>query len=816
LPPFDWWRSSRVHFGTFDITEFPYWSFLFADLHPHLMGIPFFTGLVGIGATLVLAAARGQTGRAWALAAVAGLFVGLIRTVHTWDFPTAALLTACAILLAALVSPASPERRLWTALGQLTLAALLAIVPFAPYNARFETFDPGIVRAPATTPLHQLIVQFGIFLALTLGFIAVRCREELEKRSYQPCRNPILAIVAGPLEVASLLVFLAGLLAFAWPLGLATIAFAAVGEAFLLTLAWLELRNPERNLPRLLATLLLALALVIAAGVDVVTLKNDIVRMNTVFKFSLQAWHLFALGGAFAGWYLVRYLLAAQKTGPRLQRIAFRAALASLAAILVASSLFLVSGTRARQQARFGDTPLTLDGFAFFQHGTFTEPRSDTTTADDVTFRLDEDLPLITWLRQNVQGSPVIVEAVGPLYRWTGRISQYTGLPAVIGWDWHQIQQRTDYAHLVQQRRTEVQLFYTDPSTDAAERFLRKYRVRYVIVGTEERIHGTPAGLAKFTSMPALTEVFRSGENVIYAVDQERLFADILARDLANRSAAELPPEGLAEEARGIATRHGLAVDVIDERRAAELGMNLFLAVGRGSDNPPRFIVLRSGSPAARDGAGRLLALLGKGVCFDSGGISIKPADRMEEMKMDKAGAATVIAAAATISRLAPGLPFLVLAPAVENMPGPHSTRPGDVVRALNGKWVDITNTDAEGRLILGDALTYAERLGATHLVDVATLTGAVERMLGHLVTGGFGTPQIWYDTVAAAARRAGERLWQIPLVDDYRADMDSWYGDFTNAGAPEAGLVKSGLFLKEFATVPWVHLDIGGTAYFR
>ncbi|GIW20043.1 MAG: putative cytosol aminopeptidase [Chloroflexota bacterium] len=289
-----------------------------------------------------------------------------------------------------------------------------------------------------------------------------------------------------------------------------------------------------------------------------------------------------------------------------------------------------------------------------------------------------------------------------------------------------------------------------------------------------------------------------------------------LARDLANRSAAELPPEGLAEEARSIAARYGLAVDVIDEGRAAELGMNLFLAVGRGSDNPPRLIVLRSGAPEARDAQGRLLALLGKGVCFDSGGISIKPADRMEEMKMDKAGAATVIAAAATLARLAPGLPFLVLAPAVENMPGPHSTRPGDVVRALNGKWVDITNTDAEGRLILGDALTYAERLGATHLVDVATLTGAVGRMLGHLVTGGFGTPQAWYDAVAAAARRAGERLWQIPLVDDYRADMDSWYGDFTNAGAPEGGLVKSGLFLKEFVTVPWVHLDIGGTAYFR
>jgi leucyl aminopeptidase len=149
-------------------------------------------------------------------------------------------------------------------------------------------------------------------------------------------------------------------------------------------------------------------------------------------------------------------------------------------------------------------------------------------------------------------------------------------------------------------------------------------------------------------------------------------------------------------------------------------------------------------------------------------------------------------------------------------MPGPHSTRPGDVVTALNGKTVDITNTDAEGRLILGDAMTYAERLGATHLVDVATLTGAVLRALGNLVTGAFGTPQAWYDDVAAAGARAGERYWQLPLVDDYVAEMDSWYADLQNAGSAEGSLVKSGLFLREFATRPWVHLDIAGTAYFR
>jgi leucyl aminopeptidase len=328
----------------------------------------------------------------------------------------------------------------------------------------------------------------------------------------------------------------------------------------------------------------------------------------------------------------------------------------------------------------------------------------------------------------------------------------------------------------------------------------------------------------EFDDRPALLDelvlVVPGGDQdaVLAAAERGRVIGEgaRLARDLANRSSNEVSPDVLADEASQLAREHGLAIQVIGPERAAELGMGLFLAVGRGSDNPPRLIVLRSGDQDARDRRGRLVGLVGKGVTFDSGGLSLKPADRMDEMKMDKAGAATVIAAAATIRSLAPDLPFLVVVPCVENMPGPHSTRPGDIVRALNGKVVEIQNTDAEGRLILGDALSYAERLGATHLVDVATLTGAVERALGKLVTGGFGTPQWWWDAVAAAGARQGERHWQIPLVDDYVPDLESWYADFLNTGGAEGSLVKSGLFLREFVTRPWVHLDIGGTAYLR
>ncbi|HEY7942794.1 MAG TPA: leucyl aminopeptidase [Candidatus Limnocylindrales bacterium] len=322
---------------------------------------------------------------------------------------------------------------------------------------------------------------------------------------------------------------------------------------------------------------------------------------------------------------------------------------------------------------------------------------------------------------------------------------------------------------------------------------------------------------------PALTEVVLvapefDASDLAAAADRGRIIGEgsNRARTLAQRASNDVSPEVLADEATAIAKEAGLTIEVLNPKQAEKAGLGLFLAVGKGSHNPPRFIVLRAGEAGRTDARGRLLAMVGKGVTFDSGGISIKPSDRMDEMKMDKTGACTVIVAIATAHQLAPDVPLLAVAPAVENMPGGGATRPGDVVKALNGKLVEITNTDAEGRLILGDALTWAERAGATHLVDVATLTGAVERALGKLVTGGFGTPQTWWDEVAAAGERQGERYWQVPLVDDYRRDMDSWYADFQNSGSADGSLVKSGLFLREFVTRPWVHLDIGGSGYLR
>ncbi len=527
LPPFDWWRSSRVHFGQFDITEFPYFSLLFGDLHPHLMDVPFFGLVIALGVSYVVTV-RTEAGRirGWLLAALIGLTVGLIRTVHTWDFPTAVLIGFGAIAAGQAVRRARWQERWWLGVGHVVTAGAVLVVFFAPYTAHFETFDPGLIRAPQTTKVHQYFVQYGVFVVLAVLFLAVRYHEELALRGRDHGRNPLLASVNGWMEIGALAVFAAGLGAFTYTFGLATVALASLIEVYFLNLLWLEWRATDRDLPRMLATAMFALAFAISAGVDVVTLKNDIVRMNTVFKFGIQAWQLFALGSAFAAWYCGQALWDVR--GARLRPIRGRGLAAVVATsltglLVVSSAIYLWSGTRARQEARFADIQPTLNGMAFLPSAYYQEDIGTSTNPRIVTVHLSDDQPLITWLRENVQGSPVIAEAVGPLYHWTGRISEYTGLPAVIGWDWHQVQQRTDYQPLIDRRRVDMASLYTTSSTDLANQYLRKYNVSYLVVGTEEVLRGTDEGLAKFDTMPALSRVFSSGDYRIYRVDQSRL-----------------------------------------------------------------------------------------------------------------------------------------------------------------------------------------------------------------------------------------------------------------------------------------------------
>ncbi|HKB13582.1 MAG TPA: leucyl aminopeptidase [Vicinamibacterales bacterium] len=286
-----------------------------------------------------------------------------------------------------------------------------------------------------------------------------------------------------------------------------------------------------------------------------------------------------------------------------------------------------------------------------------------------------------------------------------------------------------------------------------------------------------------------------------------------LARDLANEPGNTLTPREFAKRAAALAAEAGVRTEILDESQIEKLGMGLLLGVARGSAEPPRLIVFRwepAGAPASP-----VLGLVGKGITFDTGGISIKPADRMELMKDDMSGGAAVACAMRAIATLKAPMRVIGVVPATENMPGGRAIKPGDILKSAAGKTVEVINTDAEGRLILGDGLWYARQLGATHLVDVATLTGAVVVALGKVTTGLFGNNDAWIETVRRVANRAGDRAWPMPLFEEYREQIKSDIADIMNTGGRAAGSITAAMFLKEFAGgVPWAHLDIAGTAW--
>jgi leucyl aminopeptidase len=289
--------------------------------------------------------------------------------------------------------------------------------------------------------------------------------------------------------------------------------------------------------------------------------------------------------------------------------------------------------------------------------------------------------------------------------------------------------------------------------------------------------------------------------------------AQNFVRDLVNEPSNTMTPEILASRARAMAQKFGLEIDVLDEKKIQEMKMGALAAVGQGSDAPPRMIVVRyepAGAPAVP-----VVGLVGKGITFDTGGISIKPSDSMHEMKTDMAGGATMLGVMQAIAQLKPGVRVLALVPAAENMPSGKAYRPGDVVTSMSGKTIEVLNTDAEGRLALADGLTYARQLGCTALIDAATLTGAVMIALGNITTGVFGWNQEWVNQVLASAKAEGERMWQLPVDDEYRDLYKSMIADIANTGGRYGGAITAAMFVGEFAgSTPWVHLDIAGTRW--
>ncbi|MFQ5927400.1 MAG: leucyl aminopeptidase, partial [Terriglobia bacterium] len=291
--------------------------------------------------------------------------------------------------------------------------------------------------------------------------------------------------------------------------------------------------------------------------------------------------------------------------------------------------------------------------------------------------------------------------------------------------------------------------------------------------------------------------------------------AQNLTRELVNEPANRLTPRLFAERATAIARQTGLGVEVWDEKRIAEEKMGAFLSVAQGSEEPPRFVLLTYQPPNPKPGS-PVVGLIGKGVTFDSGGVSIKPSEGMEKMKYDMAGGATMLGVMCALAECKPAVKVIACIPLTENLPSGRAQKPGDVQIALAGKSIEVVNTDAEGRLILADALTYAKKLGCTHLIDAATLTGAIVVALGTLTVGVFSNNDKLLAHLLASARATGERFWPMPLDDDYRDAIKSDIADIRNTGSGRGGgAISAAMFLKEFVDdTPWVHLDIAGTAW--
>jgi len=305
------------------------------------------------------------------------------------------------------------------------------------------------------------------------------------------------------------------------------------------------------------------------------------------------------------------------------------------------------------------------------------------------------------------------------------------------------------------------------------------------------------------TKLPLLEQACYEGRVLAEATN--------LARDMVNEPANHMTPSHMAEIAAKLAESYRLELSVLEQEQMQELGMGALLGVSQGSQQPPKLIVLhyKGGDSTQLD-----VALAGKGVTFDSGGISIKPSEGMGEMKGDMAGGAAVMAAISAIAQLKPKINVAAIIPATENLPSGNALKPGDILTAMNGKTIEIISTDAEGRLILADALSYTKKLDAKHMIDVATLTGACRVALGNVCSGAFGNNQELIDRVIAAGAEAGEPIWQMPMYEEYKEQNKSDVADIKNVGGRYAGAITAAQFLAEFVgDTPWVHLDIAGTS---
>ena len=514
FPRFDYWRSTRIFehgTGGNEITEFPFFTFLYADLHAHMIAIPFAVLALGLAIAAFLRAGMERLSRLETLASLAilGMVVGSLRLINSWDYPTQLLLAAGFIFAGEfLYGHRGKLVGITHAIGKIAVVGIVGYVVYLPFHANFELFNNGIEPSKFQTALWRYLAIHAFFVFAIGSWLFVewqrgtfRFRSILEKIRTEfgyPNWAPSL------ITIAFLVVWLAVVVSYP---NFITVVATLSGAAILgLTglLAYLR-RHPEQRYIIVTVGLVL-MSLFIAAGVDLITVKNDIGRQNTIFKFYIQAWWLLAIAATFAVWRLwdVGAFVTKQMSGLKFVW------LSTFGVLAVGVMIYPVMATDVRLDDRFNDIGPGVDGEAYMDSGVY--------TTRGVEIEFASDLPGIEWLRENVDGSPVVVEAQWDLYTWANRVSIYTGLPTVLGWDWHQTQQRHDYRWEVQRRRNAVNDFYTTRDVETARGFLEEFDVRYVYVGELERGAYPSSGIAKFDDMPELNlhPVFEQGPVKIY------------------------------------------------------------------------------------------------------------------------------------------------------------------------------------------------------------------------------------------------------------------------------------------------------------
>ena len=544
--PLDFWRSSRMipNMENMDpwplafwapdkipgqpdvswhITEFPFFTFLFADLHPHMMVIPFTMLVIGLG--LAVAAGLNRHGLGWAVFPVLALSVALgsLWVINSWDFPSYLLLTIAVLGLSVCLGKQRLRTKAWV-WGMLGLSvSLLSVISFLPFHQYYEAFNTGLEASKWQTPIGSYLWIHGLFLFIVVTFLTVHLRQAMAVNAGdgRSDRFSLLATIrepgtsaaelACPRVVMVLGLVLAAFLATAgyWTASLLTVLLAATGAVGVGLAAHEEHRSPFILMP----LMLLGMALAISIGVDIVRIEGDIGRMNTLFKYYLEVWILLSLASAYMIWYMGDQ--GHFRVRPEWTKLVW---VGALLALVGCSLIYTVLGTQARLAYRFDTSvAVTLDGTAYMQKAVYTR--------EGGALELKWDLEAIRWLQDNVAGSPVVLEAHSQQYDWSGRIASYTGLPTVLGWPWHQTQQRWEFQHTIGERASDIRRMYETTDVPELEALLRQYDVEYIVVGELERLYYGDAGIAKFDAMAGegvIEPVFRNQEATIYRTSPQR------------------------------------------------------------------------------------------------------------------------------------------------------------------------------------------------------------------------------------------------------------------------------------------------------